>query len=48
LTTLTHAFANTVQNFLLEATLRQHGEQRQIVTSGPHLPSVDDHHEGIL
>ena len=42
LTTLTHAFSNTVQNFLLEVTLQQPEERSQIVPSSLQSSSVDD------
>jgi hypothetical protein len=48
LTTLAHAFANTVQNFLLEVTLQQYEEQSRIATNNSQSSSADDHCEKTL
>lgn len=37
LTTLTHAFSNTLQKFVLEVTLQQPEEQPPLVSSSPQL-----------
>lgn len=47
LATLTHAFTNAVQNFLLEVTLKQDQNLPRITPSAPRPPSVDDHRKEI-
>ena len=48
LATLTHAFTNVVQNFLLEVTLKQHEEQPQITSSSPQSSLTDDQRKEIM